>query len=417
MSKLLIVIPKKFPYGVGVVAEPFLESEVMHYEKFDKVVFFPCIKKNENYTKRKYSFSNFTVKSTIIPNFIIIKMFSKIFSKSFFYDFLLLSRTKKLNLKTIYQLLMFIYMGDLVYKTVKKWFKTEEQYDSIYVYSYWLHYNAYAAIRIKEKVIPDAFVFSRCHRFDIYEEVNKYNYIPLRKKLLDNLDVIVSISEDAKRYISKKYGIDYDSKVVISRLGASPNNYEVFYEKEKDVLKIISCSRLTSVKRVNRILEALMQISDFNIRWIHIGDGPEYEKLKSEAGKIKKKNLDINFMGNVSNADVYSIYAKNQFDVFVNVSKSEGIPVSIMEAMSFGIPVIATNVGGVSEIVKDNLTGYLLEENFTKDELVNKLIRIHNLSKNEMLKFRELSRKLFNEKYNSRKNYIEFIESIENQFR
>ena len=49
----------------------------------------------------------------------------------------------------------------------------------------------------------------------------------------------------------------------------------------------------------------------------------------------------------------------NDFDLFVNMSLSEGIPVSIMEAISFGIPIIATNVGGNAEIVNDE-TGVLI---------------------------------------------------------
>ncbi|NCO54621.1 MAG: glycosyltransferase, partial [Bacteroidetes bacterium] len=57
-------------------------------------------------------------------------------------------------------------------------------------------------------------------------------------------------------------------------------------------------------------------------------------------------------------------------DLFINVSESEGIPVSIMEALSAGIPVIATNVGGTNEIVNNDV-GFLIDKEFEINTAVN----------------------------------------------
>ena len=65
------------------------------------------------------------------------------------------------------------------------------------------------------------------------------------------------------------------------------------------------------------------------------------------------------FMGNLPNAGAY-----NQFvDLFILPSNYEGLPMVIIEAMSFGKPIVASNVGGISEIVNDGYNGYALENN------------------------------------------------------
>ena len=83
-----------------------------------------------------------------------------------------------------------------------------------------------------------------------------------------------------------------------------------------------------------------------------------------EMSRELPENIKIDFRGNVKNSDLLEVYKNNQFDLFLNVSLSEGIPVSIMEALSFGIPCIATDVGGTKEIVIDGYNGWLLKKDF-----------------------------------------------------
>lgn len=70
---------------------------------------------------------------------------------------------------------------------------------------------------------------------------------------------------------------------------------------------------------------------------------------------------------------VMKYYATHEIDWFMLLSTSEGLPVSILEAMSFGVPVIATDVGGVSEAVDDE-TGLLLPVDVEKEEFVRGLV-------------------------------------------
>lgn len=77
------------------------------------------------------------------------------------------------------------------------------------------------------------------------------------------------------------------------------------------------------------------------------------DEIKKMAKDKLRDNIQYEFKGNVSNTELMKQYQDKNYYVFVNVSSSEGIPVSIMEATSFGIPCIATDAGGTKEIIRD----------------------------------------------------------------
>ena len=119
-------------------------------------------------------------------------------------------------------------------------------------------------------------------------------------------------------------------------------------EKEETEFHIVSCSNIVPVKRVPLLAEAIGKL-DFKVRWTHIGDGP----LRSEVEFVAEKYpeyVTCELLGVIPNAQVIRYYAEHHVDLFVNASRSEGVPVSIMEAFSFGIPVIATDVGGLHQV-------------------------------------------------------------------
>ena len=96
----------------------------------------------------------------------------------------------------------------------------------------------------------------------------------------------------------------------------------------------MSCARAVPIKRLDRIAEALKKIKDIPIEWTHIGGGECLDSIREAACGLPD-NIHVKFTGTVSNDEVYQIYSVEPFHVFINVSKSEGVPVSIMEAMSF----------------------------------------------------------------------------------
>ncbi|NTW34232.1 MAG: glycosyltransferase, partial [Bacteroidetes bacterium] len=188
-------------------------------------------------------------------------------------------------------------------------------------------------------------------------------------------------------------------------------------EGEKTCLNIVSCSYINFNKRVDLIIESLSKIDSFNIKWTHLGDGRTREDFEITNQKAldffkNKKNIEYKFAGYCSNHDILSYYKQNIVDVFINLSIKEGIPVSIMEVMSFGIPVIATRVGGTVEIVKNEYNGFLLSENPEPAEVTGVIEKFYNLSDEKIKTLRNNAYTTWNELYNADKNYTKFVNDI-----
>ena len=174
---------------------------------------------------------------------------------------------------------------------------------------------------------------------------------------------------------------------------------------------IVSCSNLIPVKNVHLIADALKQITSIKIKWIHFGDGVEKDRIINISNDFPE-NIKFEMKGSVRNNDIISFYKTNAPDLFINVSSSEGIPVSIMEAMSFGIPVIATNVGGTSEIV-NNKNGFLLESNFCITDLVDIIKSFYNKNLIEFKNLQEQSFETWKNNFNAADNFSKFVKTIQ----
>ncbi|MFN3428663.1 MAG: glycosyltransferase [Candidatus Sericytochromatia bacterium] len=87
------------------------------------------------------------------------------------------------------------------------------------------------------------------------------------------------------------------------------------------------------------------------IEWHHLGDGPQRASLEDAAQTLLPESVRWVFHGHLPNAGVLAFYRDCPVDAFVNVSASEGAPVSIMEALACGIPVVAPAIGGIPELV------------------------------------------------------------------
>ncbi len=237
------------------------------------------------------------------------------------------------------------------------------------LYTYWYNEtsNALALSNVKFSKLV-----TRVHRFDLYEERYKPPLIPFRSETIHRFTKIFSISNDGKKYLLDKHNA---KNVTVSKLGTSDHfSCNLFSQDNK--IRIVSCSFIHPVKRLDRVLGALIDLSKSGgrqIEWVHLGDGDA--KIKNEILAVNSKftNLSIKILGHLENKEVLEYYKNNHVDVFINTSESEGIPVSIMEVISFGIPTIALNVGGISEIVNRE-TGILLDE-FASNKKISEAIR------------------------------------------
>ncbi len=287
------------------------------------------------------------------------------------------------------------------------------QYDSVTVYSYWFFVTALVGCRVCEMISAQCknikFV-SRAHGYDVYNYANSLNYLPLREYLLEKVDYVYPCSIDGEKYISAQFP-DFEDKITHRYLGTQDDGIS---KMNDDCLHIVSCSRMVKLKRVERIASALSLLKDMNlgkIKWTHIGDGETMQEVRAICDE-KLGFMEVNLIGRVSNTQVKEFYKKEKADVLINVSTTEGLPVSMMEAISYSIPVIATKVGGVGEIIKDSYNGLLIDPDFTDEALAEKIKEIALSKKEERVAMRKNARSFWEENFDARKNCTEFAKEI-----
>jgi glycosyltransferase involved in cell wall biosynthesis len=143
-----------------------------------------------------------------------------------------------------------------------------------------------------------------------------------------------------------------------------------------------------------------------DVVWTHIGGGECLDDVEQSL-KNMGENVEVCLLGQLPHHDVLDYYQNNPVDLFINVSSSEGLPVSIMEAFANGIPVIATAVGGCPEIVSEDC-GFLLKPNFEAIELAG-IIENYSLDSTEM---RVSALEKQRDEYSSEKNQSAFAKLI-----
>lgn len=281
-------------------------------------------------------------------------------------------------------------------------------------YCYWNDISFYAACILKEKGAVNQ-VVSRAHRFDLYEEQRKNKYMPLKRQFANSPDRVYLLSKSALKYYKRKYSVTVNN-LDVARLGVNLPAEQPQAKISRDTVKVISISYCVPVKQIHLIASAVLEYAkqnqDIGVEWAHIGDGPLLKSLIKESRELTRKqtNLTINFFGHKKNTDVIEILKSGGFDIFINSSASEGIPVSIMEAMSCKIPSIAPNVGGISDLV-NNENGYLMPKKCTASDIV---LGINTICKNK--KTIDYGNNAYNwvyERFNASINYPDFICKLE----
>lgn len=234
-------------------------------------------------------------------------------------------------------------------------------------YTYWFKQWTVALSIIKQKHRQLKFV-SRVHGGD-YDEDQLKTTLPFRYFQLEKINHIFPVSAYGRNYLLNTFKVPA-SKMTTSRLGL-PIMPSVFKLKE-DQLIIVSCSAIIPLKRVHLIIEILKNIK-IPAKWVHFGGGELLEDVKRKASELQHT---LEFKGYVPNQEFMDYLGNNPVSLFINVSESEGIPVSMMEAISQGIPLIGTDVCGVPEIVTDT-TGLLLPVDFDPAEVAEKITELH----------------------------------------
>lgn len=149
----------------------------------------------------------------------------------------------------------------------------------------------------------------------------------------------------------------YWEKFQIIRCGVDLEKYTI-RTGERSAGSILFVGRLSDEKGVNVLLESLALLKSQNIefRLTVLGDGPSRRDIERQINQLQLDGL-VELLGYVDQTTIREFLSET--DIFILPSFAEGIPVSLMEAMAIGVPVISTHVGGISELIIDNYTGLL----------------------------------------------------------
>ena len=356
---ILTIFTNHYPFFPG---EEFLESEVETLRKYFRLCIVPMSGRGKLQSVPKGVETDYSLLGSIE------KLSKKRMRRAVFglsnLRFLGESRTAIFS-KRIYQMLNYSALGT----TILNWFEKRRnlERDNMILYSYWLTFAAFGISLVKER-FPNITAVSRAHRHDLYEYASP-KPLPYRKRVLEMLDRVFCISEDGRNYLLHTYP-SFAQKITVSRLGTEDFGLS---RSSENGFRILSCSSITEVKRIELIIAGVKRFAQSfepeKVFWTHIGSGPLADQMITKARELVKcDNLKYSFAGQLTHVEVLDYFRNNPVDVFVNTSSSEGLPVSIMEAMSFGIPVVATDVGGNSELVSDD-TGALLASNCTPQDV------------------------------------------------
>ena len=205
---------------------------------------------------------------------------------------------------------------------------------------------------------------------DLWEE--KWgNYTPLRRQVAAAIDKAVFISDAGRDYFAARYP---GCEMLVSRLGSVDHGESS--RSTDGVLRVVSCSHVIPVKRVALILEALERASrQVRIAWTHIGTGKDLDAIRKRAEALRSDRFEAVFTGQMAHEAVFEYYKTHPVDLFINMSSSEGIPVSVIEAISFDIPCIATDVGATREVVTAE-TGMLVPGNCNAEEAARAVLSV-----------------------------------------
>ncbi len=249
-------------------------------------------------------------------------------------------------------------------------------------------YRANILGRIAGKIARTPRVLSSQRSIDGWK---KFYHIWLDKITSNYCDLIIANSKTAKNILVTREKI-YPEKIAVIYNGVPLPS--TAYHLPSTIFTVAYIGRLHKEKGVYLIPEIAKLVCEKNdkIKFLIYGDGPEKNNLKLQIANYNLQNK-VEFLGWQTNSnEIYS-----SIDVLLLPSEEESFPQAALESMSYGIPVIASDVGGVSELVEDKKTGFLIKSK-SPESFADAILSIcqdnycyHHFSENSKIKASEFS--------------------------
>lgn len=223
-----------------------------------------------------------------------------------------------------------------------------------------------------------------------FQKLSIWKYAkPFMRFTLKYTDKLTVVSQALKSEVIRIFGLGLVNKVSIVSMGIDFrkfNSVKRAKSNTRKLVKLLFVGRLVYRKGADILIDACAQLKQdgINFQCNIIGDGPEREKLAAQIRKLELESY-VSLVGYVQHNQIL-IYQQDAF-CFVGPSRSEGLGLVFLEAMAACLPVITTNVDGIRDIVENNKTGFLIEQDDPKalKNAIVKLIKEKDL-RTEMIK-------------------------------
>jgi len=236
-----------------------------------------------------------------------------------------------------------------------------DRYQLDIIHAHYAIPHANAALLARMALDDKIKVVTTLHGTDITVVGSYHSYLPMVKLAIRASDAVTAVSEYLKQETIKTFGVNRQIDVVhnfvsLPQSDGRTGNCRAWISPDCTPV-MTHISNFRAVKRVMdvmRIFEAVRR--EHNCKLVMVGDGPD--RLDAEEfARQRGLEADVRFTG--KQADVASILACS--DVFILPSSTESFGLAALEAMSYGVPVVASRAGGIPEIIRDGLDGLLAE--------------------------------------------------------
>lgn len=206
----------------------------------------------------------------------------------------------------------------------------------------------------------------------------------VRRALKNNNATLVAVSEENKLLLKSYFSVK-ENQIACVNNGVDLGR---FCQKNHSGFTIINVARQDENKNQTALLRCFAKLyeQDKTAKLLLLGNGPLHEELKRQAEALNISQAVV-FAGNVPNTEDY--YAES--DLYVQTSHREAMPLSVLEAMAAGLPIVSTNVGGLKDVVQDN--GILVPDN-DEEALYQAVWKIYKQGAEEAQKMSKASKQI-----------------------
>ena len=395
-SKELWLFTMRFPYGTG---EAFIESELpILLKHFRKVTLFPMLADAPMRDLPANVCVNVPVKDLFrSASLVECSRYARRLWQLIGSDFRRSLRHPSKFRERLALARQLLHRMIVLEKEVFKNFRS----NNTLIYSYWTSEWAtvLGLVKYGRKHLQ---IFSRIHGFDLYEKEG--GSFPFREFQLQQIDRIFAVSDFGLNHLRQRHPA-IASKVELAPLGTADHGMGPI--PADPIPTVVSCSSLIPLKRVDLIVRVL-SIYPSPLRWIHFGSGEMFDRIQAMLPDLPQ-HIHVELKGNVPNTGLMNWYQQHSVDVMIHLSRMEGLPVALQEAASFGIPMLATDAGGVKEIVNEQ-TGTLLPNDPDPAAISLELQRL--LQRSRSVAFREGVRDFWLRHFNAAYNHDRFARRL-----